>query len=384
MRANKVISITATFFAIGLAACSRGGSEPHRIEDLRILNIRVEPPELPLFMPTASGDLGLDAMALPPPNLELVKVTVLAAHPDLNATFSFDWIQCQPGLRSIPCEGDQRVRLDETPSDVLNFSPVKLVLSGLAPVKPGMDMGGQMPSGMGGGPSLGGGLTENPLDLLGGLRLKINVEVKVEDSKIAVDTPVLEGMKRFVLFEPRLVAQTIRLARDIDGSVIPEIEGLELPNLCTETTDAQLEVLFEYLKSRKPNQSPFIQSVAVSILKRTETATRTVTSTSVITLVPGDELEITPRLLEGIDEKYQVIDGNCELQDFQERPSFSWFTTSGDLRRTRSVFDAPENVFIAPDAAVLTKDDTPVRIFMVIRDGRGGSDHRVLNLNILR
>jgi len=200
-----------------LLSCGDDIPKAFLIEDLRILNIKTEPPEVPIFVAPGEEGLQLRPGMLPMPDLKPIEVTVLAAHPDLDATLQFDWIRCLPGLGSIPCEANDRVRLAETPSETLRFSPVQLLLQELT------EQGEQA--------DLAGAFNADPRDLLSGLIANVNVEIKVSQAKQAVDTPLLEGKKRIVLFEPRLVAQTIIAARSIDPSQIPQIEGIELPNL---------------------------------------------------------------------------------------------------------------------------------------------------------
>jgi hypothetical protein len=351
-------------------SCGDATPEEFLVEDLRILNIKTEPPELALFVAPKDGALELKPDALPAPDLRPLEVSVLAAHPDLDAALQFDWIRCAPGLNSIPCEGNERVRLSELPGNTLRCSPVEILLQELTE--------------QGANSNLASGFNSDPRELLSGLIANVNVEVKVIQAGQAVDTPVLEGKKRIVLFEPRLVAQTILTARDLDPSQIPQVEGIELPSLCTNTGEAQILRLFDYLENRTANRNPIIERIDVGILTRTDSSTVTLTSTTVLTVSPGQTISIEPILNEDAPEKYQVIDGNCELLDFDEDPTFSWFTNAGDFRSRRTRSEDPLNIYSAPELAELTADETKIRIFMVVRDGRGGSDHRSLDLLVVR
>ena len=92
------------------AGCGVSFPENHLIEDLRVLNIRAEPPEVALFV---GGGLELE----PLPSFAtstVVRFTVLAAHPDLDAKLRFDWFRCAPDdpsdapLRGLPCDASAR------------------------------------------------------------------------------------------------------------------------------------------------------------------------------------------------------------------------------------------------------------------------------------
>ena len=375
------LKICCGLLALSVTACDDVIPDESKIEDLRILNIKTEPPEVALFVPPVDGNLELNAENLPAPDLQPVKVTILAAHPDLDAELQFDWIRCLPGLNAIPCEGADRIRLSDIPSDTLSFSPVEILFEEL--------------SQLGANADLASGFNSDPRELLSGLITNINVEVRVEDANQDVDTPVLEGNKRIVLFEPRLVAQTILSARNLDPSQIPQVEGISLPSLCTKTAEAKLTELFDFLQTRKPNQNPNIERVEVGVLTRAGTSTLTLTSSTVMTLAPGQSLEIRPFLefydnddggFGGFDpfERYKVIDGNCDLIDFVEDPTFSWFTNQGELLYRQTDELDPVNIYTAPTAEQLEADETKIRVFAVVRDGRGGSDHISLDIRVVR
>ena len=58
--------------------------------------------------------------------------------------------------------------------------------------------------------------------------------------------------------------------------------------------------------------------------------------------------------------------------DDKESLLFSWFSDSGDYKKQRSFDEIPDNHFRPPGAG--SKGDKEVRIWVVVRDGRGGSD----------
>ncbi|MEE2904386.1 MAG: hypothetical protein VYC39_18800 [Myxococcota bacterium] len=364
-------SIVPTALALlcgGAVSCADLIPDEYRIEDLRILNIKVEPPEVPIFIAAENGELELALDQLPPPDLRPVTVTVVAAHPDLNATFQYDWIQCLPGLGPVPCDGNDRKRLSNNPKSTLEFTPVQILLDEL--------IAQQQVS------ELAGGFTNDPRELLGGLLANVNVEIRVQDAAVSVDTPILEGQKRLILFEPRLVAQTILTARETDTSQIPNLEGISLPSLCTTASDTQIAEIFDFLRVRQPNENPRIEMIELGRLLRTDSSTLSATSSTAIVLSPGERISLTPVINEDAAESYQVIDGNCNLMDFTEKPVFSWFTNLGQLNSQISRLKDPKNIYQAPAASELESAETTVRIFTVVRDGRGGSDHQSFDIVI--
>lgn len=75
----------------------------------------------------------------------------------------------------------------------------------------------------------------------------------------------------------------------------------------------------------------------------------------------------TPESLEVIGQSPDPTKG-----EIKEELLFSWFSDRGDYKKQRSFSDIPENHF-RPDAPG-GADDPPVRIWIVARDGRGGTD----------
>ena len=76
--------------------------EEYRVEDLRILEVRAEPPEIRMFEDAPLTGTPEEVLASP---IELtdVRMTVLAAHPDLDATFEYQWIRCRDEPREPGC-----------------------------------------------------------------------------------------------------------------------------------------------------------------------------------------------------------------------------------------------------------------------------------------
>lgn len=71
-------------------------------------------------------------------------------------------------------------------------------------------------------------------------------------------------------------------------------------------------------------------------------------------------------------ESAEVIGENVDptaTEPAKEGLLFSWFSTEGDYVKQRTYDEVPENTFLPP-----CKDDLPVRLWLVVRDGRNGVD----------
>lgn len=365
-RGSAILAIPALL----ASACDLNLPSERDIEDLRVLDLKVDPPEITLF---ERGSLELDPMSPPPFERTEVTVRALVAHPDLDATFGYQWVRCKPGLGSIPCEvedGETREVLGTSTTAGFAYIPVDLVLADV--------VGGQTPL-----ENLAARFVEDPRDLLNGLYTYINTQVSVLSAGITVDTTALEAVKRVVVFEPRLVARAIREAQALDPSQVPMIEGLPLPSLCTNVSEGQVERLFTFLSTRTPNRSPVYDRVEIEIVGTSSSATRSVGLGEVLELDTSEALVMRGWSNTGDAEKYQLIDADCALQSFQERLAFSWFTQAGELDGNVTTDEEPLIVWYPTreDEAPAT-EPFRARIWTVLRDGRGGSDHRWFDVRV--
>jgi hypothetical protein len=341
-----------------LCGCNVSLPDEYFVADLRVLDLKVRPPEISLF---AKSDDPLSLDPSDPPMLERteVEVTALVAHPDLDASFSYDWIRCRPGLDPVPCDDEtERLGADEP---TLRVIPADELFEDVA-----------------GGASIGSiGLTlaEDPRDLLNGLYAYLNLSARVAQAAIEVDTPRLEATKRVVVFEPRLVAAALREAQRQEPGAMPMVSGVDLPTLCTQLEEPELQELYAFLESRSPNAPPSYPGVEIEIedANGVLTATVGVRSGDAIEVEPGGRARMKATLVEEEAESYRLIDANCVLQDFEERLGVSWFTQLGELTRQLTTEDDPETSWLAPLS--VDEEGARARIWSVVRDGRGGSEH---------
>ncbi len=217
----------------------------------------------------------------------------------------------------------------------------------------------------------------------------MNLQARVDSATKEVDTPVLEGVKRQIVFDPTIVSLVLREARRAGPNGIPQVAGLELPTLCTNVDEAAFAEVLSYLESRQPNRAPRYSRLEFELA--TDTATRSFApGDPPVELSPGDRVALRGRV-GGALETFRVIDDNCALIEFQETMAWSWFTNRGALSRqlTSEAKDVELNtslrtVYTAPAEDELEEARTRVRIWSVLRDGRGGSDHRFMDLLIVK
>lgn len=250
--------------ALGLLACNLDLPSEYRIEDLRVLDLQVEPPEVSVFEPSGTGTtaLSFDPMNPPPIAHQPVRVRALVAHPDLAASFEYDWIRCKPGLDRVPCDGTLASALVPERTAEMSFTPIDVLF---ADVTGGTKL-----------EDLAAALAEDPRDLLNGLYAYVNLQAGVGQASIAVDTQRIQATKRIVVFDPRVVALALEQARALDPSQIPM--GAGLPTLCAGVSDAQLALLNGFLASREPNRTPRMLGVSVVITHLDGSITATITS----------------------------------------------------------------------------------------------------------
>jgi hypothetical protein len=380
---------SAALFAPLLAAtlsCGVSFPDPALIQDLRILEVRAEPPEISVFLPGPAASTPQDLVRLRP-NLAPVTLSVIAAHPDPNAQLSYSWIRCAPGFQGLPCDGSDQtpVRLQTSTSSSIQISPIAIALQEAAS------------SSASGPKSLLSALStfaQDPRDLLNGFYANIEVDASVVSASIAVDTQTLEATKRIVVFDPQIVRVSINQAQQLRASgMLPTmIDGYTLPGLCANVSAAQLDLISGFLAARKPNRSPVFRSVEVARrLLGVQGSTRALALGEPIEVGPDEELVLRGRVDDADKEAYQIIDDNCQLVPLHEVMSWSWFTGRGTLSKQRTTESVvPENdenhltVYRAPPASQLREDVTVARIWSVLRDGRGGSVARVIDVVIVK
>lgn len=374
--AFATVAATMHFIASG---CGVSFPDESRIEDLRVLEIRADPPEIAVFEPGQRATSSRDLLALRR-SATTVRLTALVAHPDRDAALSYDWYRCTPGFQSLPCEGDARSRLVTSTASAIDISPISILFEEVA----------QAPD-----DALGSlnRIVQDPRDLLNGISAFINARVTVDRAAIEVDTRALDALKRVVIFDPVIVRLAmIEADRLIQGQAVPMVEGFNLPNLCTTLTPEQRARIFDFLDRRTPNRAPEYESVEFARRRGVvETATRALDAGEILELSADEQLVLRGRAREGDREEYQIIDDNCELIVLRETLAWSWFTDRGSLSSSLTVegsgpadFQDSHTVYRPPFAGGDIEGATRARIYSVLRDGRGGSASRVVEVKIVK
>lgn len=368
---RRVLALAAPL-TLGLTACNLDLPSEYRIEDLRVLDLQVEPPEVSVFEPSGTGTVALsfDPMNPPPIAHQPVRVRALVAHPDLDASFEYDWIRCKPGLDRVPCDGSLASALVPERSAEVSFTPIDVLF---ADVSGGTKL-----------EDLAAALAEDPRDLLNGLYAYVNLQAGVGQASVPVDTQRIQATKRIVIFDPRVVALALEQAQALDPSQIPM--GAGLPTLCAGVSDAQLSLLNGFLASREPNRTPRMLGVSVVITHVDGSTTSTITSArgSVIDLEDTDVVTLEGVPASSAAEAYGLIDANCLLQSFTERLAFSWFISAGGLSRQITTQEDTMTRYDLPRQSALAGSLVRTRVWVVLRDGRGGSSHGAVDFRIRR
>jgi hypothetical protein len=368
----------ALFFVL-LAGCGLSFPSEFRVEDLRILNITLDPPEIPVVEPgfTATTAEQLAQLIITHPNEATVKVSALVAHPDLDATFSYDWHACAPAFGDLPCDPQDRVDLVRMSMQEVEFQPILFLRDQLLDSEnPGEAFAE---------------LASDPRDLLNGLYARVLLRTTVQETSKPADTGELDGEKRLVIFDPSLVRVTIAEARRLgESGMIPMVAGLDLPSLCTKANDAQVLAIEDFLATRTPNRPPVLSGLTWRpVPPMSEPMSEPMMITGELRMNAGEEIELNG-LFGAEREKFRLIDDSCFLVDFEETHVISWFTTQGDLSPRLTVYakipepDRQSSTYTAPPREELTADETRIRIWAVLRDGRGGSAHQFFDVIVER
>ena len=116
---------TVLLALLAAAGCGIHFPDPTQIQDLRVLEIRTDPPEMTAIAPghTATTAQQLLFLLATDPNEQQVTASAIITHPDLGATFGYAWTRCKP-FDTLPCDPPLRVPLVTETSSTVSFSPI--------------------------------------------------------------------------------------------------------------------------------------------------------------------------------------------------------------------------------------------------------------------
>ncbi len=348
---SAVISALASMVAGGVG-CGEALSVPSLVEDLRVLAIRAEPPELLIDRDaTVAQAVTFDALVVDPRGTPM----------------NVAWRFC-PVASDQTCADFDR-RKSQAPAAFRPLLDATFAQTKQEPVMAGKDAGGVA--------ALGAFAVEVPAALFayhfddswfglgnGGWTSAV-LEVKS-------GSETLVGQKRLVLN-----------ARDL-AQWNPELAAVGV-TICAEPAAPGCVPL----RPRTPNRNPAITSVEVAMGEKASSPFAPVVGP--ILVAPGAKMRLRPVLSTDAAEAFQTLepalDGNrLNVIDHTEEITISWFATDGsfDAELTAAqVSRTLDTVFEAP-AEGAARRGHEIAVFMVARDQRGGTGWSRVDVRMAR
>lgn len=147
-------------------------------------------------------------------------------------------------------------------------------------------------------------------------------------------------------------------------SLLQIFQGVYLPiTLIAEADGQRLEAVKRIVVSLAPtNQNPEITDLSITEEGQTSTLPTPWQANA------GRRYRLRPTVPDASRQRYPAITPDGELRETTEGLFFSWFSTDGLLQGRSSDETDPSQVWQAPNPA----SSAPSRLFIVLRDGRGG------------
>jgi hypothetical protein len=343
-----------------LAACGEAQDQASDVHDLRILAIVADPPEVLFDRDTGTFDR------------ETVTFAALVADPS-GEVKTAHWAFC-PVESEQTCDDYTSFRDKAAPQ----VQPILDQMRGQTLEAPGQaapDQGlgawsvAPFPTRVDPG-VIGYHMTNSALGLGNGAWMSASL-------RLDGATQSLVGQKRMVVGARDMAQWNAELSAGFGFRVC---EAGQVPAAEAHATDCLP------LAPRSPNRNPQIAGVMVAEAAG-ETFAPPEEASSPIVVSPGARLQIVPEVDEGGRETYAFVDTNfdsnrLEVTDREEAPIVSWFATGGELDHERtSVVDTRTlaNVFTAPGTA---PPGGIISVWMVVRDQRGGTGWRHVEVRV--
>ena len=166
-----------------------------------------------------------------------------------------------------------------------------------------------------------------------------------------------------VLSVAPLVAQAEAAAAAAGAELDLERGVMIYVRLLVETDDDEVETVKRVtVTTRQPrNQNPTIGSI--------ERDGKAWAESDAPTFTPGQSVVLTPVTGKGSAESFVDADGVARTEDLL----YAWFATEGGLEKIFSYEGYVSNTWVAP-ALKEGEDEREVTFWLVLRDGRGGTD----------
>jgi hypothetical protein len=328
-----------------LGCDSPGFEPPTRVSDLRILAVRVEPPEIEM-------PLSEDAEPIP------VRVTALIATPT-GAAVHWQLTAC-PYVTNQACEewraneGSVRQVLDD-----IDAGRLEPVAGGPPEVRVETER-------LFSAALIHSLLQSAQLGGLAGSRPGFEIQ--------AIADGVRErAMKRMQISLPDIVYRLV-----LDEAGIPICDEVGLPEGCLE------------YRTKVANTNPDIEAIRYRRIARDgdDAPEQDLPEDEPLMVAPGEAVRLVPHAVEGSAEDYQTLAIDFEhhtvrIEDRTELLIWSWFSTAGGfaLRETEEEHTLGAfNTWTAPMEAPGEEGD--VWIWIVLRDNRGGVDFRTVHVRV--
>lgn len=341
LRAWALVLIAACFIGSGCVDTS-GFDRLQEVADLRVLAMRLDPPEI---------ELPLDE------NADATPVTMTALLAGVEGEVEWDAALC-PSVRSGGCES-WRTEEGSLVEDLGSGS--------LEPPQPA------------GPPEL---LVRAEIELPPQLVYDLFEHASMDG--LAGARPAIEVLAASKARSERAVKRLQISLPDLAYRMLMQEAGIEV---CDE--QGLPEGCIDY-RTRVPNSNPTIERVEWQSIEPEGSAgpIEPMPQEGPLVIAPGETIWLVPAAGDGSAESYQSLaldyeDRSVFVEDRTEMLVWSWFTTAGELGRDRTEEDrtrGERNRYTAPsDAAELGED---VWIWLVLRDNRGGVDFSTLHLRV--
>jgi hypothetical protein len=325
--------------ALIAAGCAGDVPSPTLVEDLRVLAVRAEPPELLVEREGAAAPVSFQALVVDPRGPSMV----------------WSWAFC-PVESSQTC-GDFVARRAEAPAE---FQPA--LDAARTEQRAGQSTPDPDTRALGVDPFT----VQIPADLFA-YHLKRSGLGLGNGSWVSAVLALQAGPET-LLAQKRLVLN----ARDL-SQWNPELAAFGW-QVCPPGGDPVAGCL--PLAPRTANHNPEIASVEVARSKLADAAFAPLPQGPLI-VAPGEVIRLRPVLAPGAEERYQMVEStlqgnNLVVVDHTEETVASWFATGGEFgaeqttaQRTRTL----DNSFTAP---TIPPPDGRISLYLVVRDQRGG------------
>lgn len=328
--------------AAALAGCAADVPKASQVEDMRVLAIRAEPPELLIDRqdPATPQSVSFEALVADPRGLPM----------------SYSWRFC-------PVESDQtcgdfeatRARAPEALRPALDAARAQQRL-GQAPPDPqangAVDVGTfavTVPAEL-----FGYHLGTSALGLGNGAWTSVVLSVVTGSEELSAQKRLTLNARDLSQWNPELAAA--------GWQVCPPASAGPAPAGCLP------------LRPRVANRNPSISGLELARGKAANLPFMALSATETLALAAREVVRLRPLLPADAAESYQVVEStlmgsHLVVAERTEEPIVSWFATAGelDLEQTApQLTKTLDNVFTAPATA------GPLSIFIVVRDQRGG------------